>query len=168
MPRFGSALGLLVLLAACGPSGGGVPAGVTGVSVFRTPGKDPALFDPSEPAERIAARSAGGRAWLEVHVNLRREDVTAPAAARAELDADEWRAVLDLVREGRLLEWRPQEGAAPADWGSGGVRIEGSEPVEWRWRSPPTNGAPVERLSRHLARLAREKLPTPPLHYLTP
>lgn len=131
---------------------------ITEVSAHRTPGKPMMFFDNAKPAEEVAAvREKDGFA-LVVRVNVPRDGVTKYTEERAPLAADEWKELLAIVADEKLLDWKPElEKGQVFDWGSEGFAIRGKKENSQGWSQPVANGAGPRKLSAALAALVKKK-----------
>ena len=142
---------------------------VSRIEVHRTPGKPIRLFDPTRPAEAIAARHDGARYELIVAVNVPREGIGAYSESSAALSRQDWDRLVTLVQQQGLLRFKPDEEPGRVyDYGEIGFTIEGKTLNAQQWSKPIKNSAAPQALMLQLARLARHKLPRIALYYLPP
>ncbi|MBI4613619.1 MAG: hypothetical protein HY720_08425 [Planctomycetes bacterium] len=166
-PPFGVALAALLLpgpTPSCGQDG----VGPVEIAVYRTPGKPMDFHLRGKPAEEIVALREAGEYLLAVRVNVPRDRVEAYTEQRVELSAEEWAALVRIVEEQGLFDWKPGEEGAAYDWGDKGYGVRGPREVARMWSGPIENEEAPDRLFDALARLAREKIPSLPLYYLAP
>jgi hypothetical protein len=169
--RLGFLLGtsLAAGLVACQAGGNAraVPAEAA-VSVSVTPGK------PGAPTETVEAAKRGPACTLRVRRVA--DDGRPLAQASVELSLESFASVWKVVARSDLESFVPEEEEGRVfDFGERRLRIEskGSDEADRRvhevaWIRPIANAARVEPLRNALARLARERAPEVPLHYLAP
>ena len=135
--------------------------------VYTTPGKPMELADPAQPAEQIIALRHGSPELFVIR------NVPPAQSRSAPLTDDEWRAIERVVAAHGLATWR----AAPTgdgrffDYSTSGFALARSEKATLnaqRWSQPVAAAEHPQALFQLLARLARDKVKSPELRYLTP
>jgi hypothetical protein len=142
------------------------PSRLTLVSIDTTPGKPMARAVPNAPAEQIIVQPDKGQVHITVIRNVEKLD-----GGTATLTEKEWAEIERTVAEHHLAGWEARPTHQQAfDYPTTRLAVMGNPlPGNVQQWSEPVEGLEHPMALLHLlARLARDKVKSPELHYLTP
>ncbi len=137
-------------------------------SVYNTPGKPLLLFDPSQPAERIAVKRKQDTYIMTITINVPREGITSYFEKEASITEEEWQNLIRLVEEQKISDFKPQEiSGEVVDFGVHGfVIVDENGTNRKEWTRPIKNFDALESVGKYLIELVSEKFPAVKLYYL--